>query len=155
MYFFFFCRLLSLSPVLSLLQRGSNKAEKFDFVSKLQHLHHVNYPRYLACYKYWFLFMCQMMDYLNKMAGGEYVGFSNATWVLNTTSLFLSNYTLLEVNLQFVIKYVPVITFSGDNKCLVIFKVSSQRKRPVTGTMRLAIISKRRKWVSVWSLSFS
>ncbi len=49
---------------------------------------------YLNCYKYWFLFVCQMMDYLKKMTGREYVGFSNATWVLNTTSLFLSNYTL-------------------------------------------------------------
>lgn len=61
-------------------QPHSNTAEKFDCVSK-----------YLSCSNFSYLFglptepcvnILQVMEFLKSMAGMEYVGFSNATWVL-------------------------------------------------------------------------
>lgn len=77
----------------------------------------------------------QMMEFLKSLAGTEFVGFSNATWVLR----------FKECNL-IVLHHTKCNSLNTS----YVLAVSSPRGRPVIGIMQLVIISKRKKWVMVY-----
>lgn len=122
--FFFFCYCW---------QPQSNKAERFDYVSKSFSFYglfqfYLISLFYLITHKNVTVMLQQIMEFLKRMAGAEYVGFSNATWVwceANTTLLSFVKYNLI--------------------KGLLCVSVSSQRRRPATGIMQLVITSKRKR----------
>lgn len=77
----------------------------------------------------------QVMEFLKRMAGTEFVGFSNATWVRGFRAA-----TAAKENLSSHIQFFQ--------SCLV-FVVFSQRERPATGIMPSVITWKRRRWVFI------
>ncbi|KAH0621591.1 hypothetical protein JD844_023062 [Phrynosoma platyrhinos] len=58
--------------VTSLIKQGANNAEKFDYVSE--------YYNVLKIFPVFKFESTMVMQFMNKMAGNEYVGFSNATF---------------------------------------------------------------------------
>lgn len=82
------------------------------------------------------------MDFMNKLAGNEYVGFSNATWVQRHMTCVLSH-----INFSLWVNPVSWLATCWAGVSLPNIPGSSRSASQATGTSPSATTWRRRRWV--------